>query len=83
MIAITSEQIQIKSRASSFKYPAMLWSLKMLIEPMTSVIKAGPVFEVLAENDFDDYTLSSPAVSDGQIFFRTSKFLYAVGRRAG
>ena len=47
---------------------------------VTSVIKAGPKFELLAENDFDDYTLSSPAVSDGQIFFRTTKFLYAIGR---
>ena len=48
---------------------------------LTSVIKAGPVFEVLAENDFDDYTLSSPAVSEGQIFFRTRNFLYAIGKR--
>jgi outer membrane protein assembly factor BamB len=47
---------------------------------VTSVIKAGPVFGVLAENDFDDYTLSSPAVSGGQIFFRTAKYLYAVGK---
>jgi outer membrane protein assembly factor BamB len=50
---------------------------------VTSVIKAGPTFEVLAQNDFDDYTLSSPAVSDGQIFFRTAKFLYAIGKRSG
>ena len=50
---------------------------------MTSVIQAGPVFEILARNDFDDYTLSSPAVSEGQIFFRTSKFLYAIGKRTG
>jgi outer membrane protein assembly factor BamB len=49
---------------------------------LTSVIKAGPVFQLLAENDFDDYTLSSPAVSEGQIFFRTKGFLYAIGRRA-
>jgi len=49
---------------------------------MTSVIKAGPAFELLAENDFDDYTLSSPAVSEGQIFFRTRGFLYAIGARA-
>jgi outer membrane protein assembly factor BamB len=48
---------------------------------VTVVMKAGPVFEVLAENNFDDYTLSSPAVSDGQIFIRTSKFLYAIGTR--
>jgi outer membrane protein assembly factor BamB len=48
---------------------------------MTVVFKAGPKLEVLAENDFDDYTLSSPAVADGQIFIRTSKFLYAIGMR--
>jgi outer membrane protein assembly factor BamB len=47
---------------------------------LTSVIKAGPVFEVLAENALDEYTLSSPAVSNGQIFLRTSNHLYAIGR---
>jgi outer membrane protein assembly factor BamB len=48
---------------------------------VTSVIKAGPEFEVLAENDLDEYTLSSPAVSDGQIFIRTDAALYAIGQR--
>jgi outer membrane protein assembly factor BamB len=48
---------------------------------VTVVVKAGPTFQVLAENDLDDYTLSSPAISDGQIFIRTSKFLYAIGSR--
>ena len=36
---------------------------------------------MLAENDFDDYVLSSPAVSEGQIFIRTTGFLYAIGER--
>ncbi len=48
---------------------------------VTSVIKAGPQFEVLAENDLAEYTLSSPAVSDGQIFIRTSGHLYCIGQR--
>ena len=48
---------------------------------LTTVLKAGPKFEVLAENDLSDYTLSSPAISDGQIFLRTEHFLYAIGRR--
>ena len=48
---------------------------------VTVVVKAGPTFQVLAENDLDDYTLSSPAISEGQIFIRTSKFLYAIGNR--
>lgn len=48
---------------------------------VTSVIQAGPKFAVLAENDLDEYTLSSPAVSEGQLFIRTDKFLYAIGER--
>lgn len=47
---------------------------------LTSVVKAGPEFQVLAENDLDDYTLSSPAISGGRIFIRTTKFLWAIGR---
>jgi len=48
---------------------------------VTSVMKAGPSFEVLAENELDDYTLSSPAISKGQIFIRTGKALWAIGKR--
>jgi outer membrane protein assembly factor BamB len=48
---------------------------------LTSVVSAGPTFQVLNENDFDDYTLSSPAISEGQIFIRTTKFLYCIGTR--
>ena len=49
---------------------------------LTSVFKAGPEFELLAENDLDDYVLSSIAVSDGQIFLRTTTHLWAIGERA-
>ena len=31
----------------------------------------------------DDYVLSSIAVSDGQIFLRTTSYLYAIGERRG
>jgi len=48
---------------------------------VTTVFEAGPAFKVLAENDLADYTLSSPAVSDGQIFLRTTKYLYCIGKR--
>jgi outer membrane protein assembly factor BamB len=48
---------------------------------VTSVVQAGPKFAVLAENDLGEYTLSSPAISDGQIFIRTDKALYAIGQR--
>jgi len=48
---------------------------------LTTVVKAGPTFEVLAENPLNDYCLSSPAVSDGQIFIRTTQYLYCIGKR--
>ena len=48
---------------------------------VTSVIQAGPKFAALAENDLGQYTLSSPAISGGQIFIRTTGFLYAIGVR--
>jgi len=51
-------------------------------EGLTTVLKAGPKFEVLAENNLNDYTLSSPAISDGQIFMRTAQYLYCIGKRA-
>lgn len=51
-------------------------------EGLTSVFAAGPKFEVLAENAIDEYTLSSVAISQGQIFLRTEKNLYAIGKRA-
>jgi outer membrane protein assembly factor BamB len=49
---------------------------------LTSIIRTGPKFEILAENLLDDYTLSSPAVSGGQIFLRTTQFLWCVGKQA-
>ena len=48
---------------------------------VTSVLQAGPTFAKLAENDLGEYTLSSPAMSEGQIFLRTDGFLYAIGQR--
>jgi len=48
---------------------------------VTTVVKAGPSFEVLAENALGDYCLSSPAISNGQIFIRTAHNLYAIGKK--
>jgi len=50
---------------------------------VTSVIKAGPKFEVVAENDLKEFCLSSAAVSEGQIFIRTAQHLYCIGKRRG
>ncbi len=46
---------------------------------VTTVFRAGPKFELLAENNLDEYTLSSVAISGGQIFLRTEQALYCIG----
>ena len=49
---------------------------------LTTVVKAGPAFERLAENPLDGFTLSSPAAAAGQLFLRTREALYCIGRAA-
>ena len=49
-------------------------------EGVTSVFRSGRRFELIAENPTEEYTLSTIAVSRGQLFLRTEKFLYAIGR---
>ena len=48
---------------------------------VTSVYRSGPKFELLAENKMDDYTLSSIAVKEGQLFLRTAGWLWAIGQK--
>ena len=48
---------------------------------ITSVFKTGPKFELLAENNMEGYCLSTIAVSDGQLFIRTDKQLFCIGKR--
>jgi outer membrane protein assembly factor BamB len=50
---------------------------------VASVYRAGPKFELLAENKMDDYTLSSIAVKEGQLFLRTAGWLWVIGPRGG
>lgn len=48
----------------------------------TTVIKAGPEFEILAENSLDDdYTLACIAVSGSELFIRTSTHLYCISEK--
>jgi len=46
----------------------------------TTIVKAGPQFEILARNELDDYTLSTPVIVKGQIFMRTDSALWAIGK---
>jgi outer membrane protein assembly factor BamB len=47
---------------------------------LTTVVRSGPKFEILAQNNLDDYTLSSPVFVNGQIFIRTDSALWAIGQ---
>jgi outer membrane protein assembly factor BamB len=47
----------------------------------TTVINAGPEFEIVAENDLDEYTLASMAAASGQLFLRTAEHLYCLDEK--
>jgi outer membrane protein assembly factor BamB len=50
---------------------------------VTKVIRPGPTFEVVAENRLGEPTFSSPAVSDGAIYFRTEHHLVRIAAGCG
>ena len=84
--ATTGEPIYGPERLASGTYSGspVLGDGKIYVtneDGLTSVVKAGREFEILAENDLGDYVLSSPAISDGQIFIRTAAYLFAIGER--
>jgi outer membrane protein assembly factor BamB len=45
------------------------------------VVRAGPEFELLARNPLGEVSLSTPAVSEGVLFFRTRGHLMAIAER--
>lgn len=47
----------------------------------TTVIAAGPDFKILAKNPLDQKVQASPAISQGRIFIRTEKHLFAIGAK--
>jgi outer membrane protein assembly factor BamB len=84
--AKTGQEIWGQQRIAAASYSAspVLADGKIYVtseDGLTTVVKAGPKFEVLAENKLDEYTLSSPAISNGQIFLRTTKHLYCIGKK--
>jgi outer membrane protein assembly factor BamB len=45
-----------------------------------NVLKPGPRFDRVAQNDLGEKTFASPAISQGQIFVRGEKTLFCLGR---
>jgi outer membrane protein assembly factor BamB len=50
------------------------------IDGLCTVVSASPRFDKLVENQLDDQTIASLAISDGKIFIRGKKALYCIGR---
>ncbi len=73
-------------RAGTYSASPLLADGKLYVtseDGVTSVVKAGTGFELLAENALDEFTLSSPAAASGQLFIRTTGHLYAIGAKPG
>lgn len=45
------------------------------------VVKAGRKFEKVSETSLDDSITASPAIADGRLYLRSSKFLWAFGAK--
>jgi outer membrane protein assembly factor BamB len=72
-------------RAATYSASPLLADGKLYVtseEGVTSVVRAGPSFELLAENSLEGYTLSSPLAAAGQILIRTEHALYCIGKAA-
>jgi outer membrane protein assembly factor BamB len=48
-------------------------------EGNTTIVRPGPKLDVVAENKLGEFCYASPAISQGQIFFRGENHLYCVG----
>jgi hypothetical protein len=47
----------------------------------TTIIEAGDEFKILAKNPIGERVQASMAVSDGQLFIRGERHLYAIGKK--
>ncbi|HYI94465.1 MAG TPA: hypothetical protein VEX68_13030, partial [Bryobacteraceae bacterium] len=48
-----------------------------------TVVKAGPEWEIVATNDFEDETFSTPAISEDAIYVRTRSAMFCFREGAG
>jgi outer membrane protein assembly factor BamB len=50
-------------------------------EGTVHIIQDGDAFNLLAEIPLNDICMTAPSITDGEIFFRTQKYLIAVGKK--
>lgn len=47
---------------------------------VVKVVRPGPAYELLAENELGENCFASPAISQGQLFVRSDQLLWAIGQ---
>lgn len=75
---IWTERLKGEYKASPVAAEGRIYFLNL--HGVCTVVAASEHFEKLAENQLDDETVASPAISDGHIFIRGRKALYCLGR---
>jgi outer membrane protein assembly factor BamB len=66
--------------ASPWAYNGKIFALNE--DGTTYVIQAGAEFKVIGRNQLDEFTLATPAISNGSLFIRTATKLYRISRPA-
>ncbi len=66
------------------QYPSAVTANGLVYIPnddgVISVIKPGPVFDLVAKNDMQEHMNASPAISNGKIYLRTDSNIYCIGK---
>lgn len=84
--ALTGEEIYTEKAGSGVSYTSSPVASDGVIyiadnEGRVYTVKAGPQFSLIGEHDLGEAMLSTPALSDGYIFFRTKNQLIAVAQQ--
>jgi len=84
-VADTGERLWLERMAPH--YSASLVTVGGLVyflsdDGVTKIVRPGPTYDLVAENELGEACYASPAISDGQLFLRSDQHLYAIGRPA-
>ena len=80
--AVTGREIYRERLRGSYKASPVAGAGKIYFaneEGLTTVVKAGVEFRVLAENRLDEECLASPAIARGVLLLRTRTRLWCIG----
>jgi len=80
--ALTGETVWRERLKGRFSMSPIVIGNKLIVtneKGLTTILKSGDKFDPLAQNDLAEETLSTPAVLDGHIYFRTASNLYCIG----